>query len=132
VTLDALHTAESLDPSQSPAETPSARPGRDGAALACYLARHPTPGPKGYKYDAAFEGEIIATSYDPEFAAARALRDRGYTGRLQFFRMGNPEPALIMRDLVRAANFRATPDGRFEKYRPFEDARQVFARELSQ
>jgi hypothetical protein len=101
-------------------------------ALACALTRHSIPGTLGYRYDAIFEGEVIATSLDPEFAAARVLRDRGYTGALQFFRPCNPAPVLVMRDLVRAANFRATPDGRFEKYRPFNDASQVFGRELSQ
>jgi hypothetical protein len=40
----------------------------------------------------------VAGSFDPEFAAARVLRDL----RLQFFRlfMSGPEPALIMKDIV--------------------------------
>jgi hypothetical protein len=66
-----------------------------------------------------FGGEVIATSLDPEFAAARALRDRGLSGELRFFRPGNPVPALVMRDLVRAADD-CTTEGRFKKHQPFD------------
>jgi len=118
--MDAPYTGESPDPRHPPPDSPSACPGARVAALACVLTRHRDPGPRGYKYDVIFEGEILVTSIDPEFAAARVLRDRGYTGALQFFRPGKPGAALTMRDLVRAANFRATPDGRFAKYVPFD------------
>jgi hypothetical protein len=120
VTLDVRHTAESPDPVHHTGQDPFARPGAVGAALACTLVRHRGPGPRGYQYDVIFEGEVLVTSLDPEFAAARALRDRGHTGRLEFFRPGNPAAQLVMRDLVRAANFCATLDGRFAKYRPFD------------
>ena len=121
-------------PSQSTHHTgpePSARPGREGAALACYLARNGDPRSRGYKYDILFEDKILVTSYDPEFAAARALRDLGYSGELRFFRPGNPEPALVMKNLVKAAGYCATPDGRFRKFEPFDNVRKLFPRETT-
>ena len=121
MTQDALGTAETAEPPNHTAPLPSARPGREGEPLKCYLSRHPDPGRLGHQYDVIFEGEVIAVSHDPEFNAARALRDRGYTGRLQFFRlfMSGPEPDLTMRDLVRSADHSATPDGRFFRHHPF-------------
>jgi hypothetical protein len=126
--MDAPYTGESPDPRHPPPETPSARPGAHVAALACVLTRHKDPMSRGYRYDVTFEGEVIVTgSLDPEFAAARVLRDRGYTGRLQFFRMGNPEPALVMKDLVCAAGYSATLNARFVKFQAFDPV--VFGKE---
>ena len=126
--MDAPYTGESPDPRHPPPETPSARPGARVQALACVLTRHKDPMSRGYRYDVTFEGEVIVTgSLDPEFAAARVLRDRGYTGRLQFFRHGIHVPTLIMWDLVRSASYSATLNARFVKFQAFNPV--VFGKE---
>jgi hypothetical protein len=62
-------------------------------------------------YRATFKGEeIVARSWDPEFAACRALKARGLTGRVEFFRAGLPHPCLIVRDLARGAGLRTLED----------------------
>lgn len=73
-------------------------------------------------------------SFDPEFAAARVLRDRGYTGSLRFFRlfMSGPEPDLVMKDLVRSAGYCATPDARLKKWQPFDDRLKESVRNASE
>jgi hypothetical protein len=45
---------------------------------------------KGIQYEVAFNGEVIAAGVSPEFAACRALADRGLTGTACFWREGKP------------------------------------------
>jgi hypothetical protein len=62
-------------------------------------------------YRATLNGEEIVTrSWDPEFAACRALKARGLTGRIEFFRAGVPHPCLIIRDLAKGAGLRTLED----------------------
>jgi hypothetical protein len=64
-------------------------------------------------YRATFNNEeIVARSWDPEFAACRALKARGLTGRVEFFRAGVPHPCLIIRDLAEGAGLRTYEDER--------------------
>ena len=62
-------------------------------------------------YRATYNGdEITKRSWDPEFAACRALKARGLTGRVDFFWAGHSHPYLIVRDLVRGAALLALED----------------------
>jgi hypothetical protein len=62
-------------------------------------------------YRATFNGEeIVAQSWDPEFAACRTLKARGLSGRVEFFRAGVPHPCLIVRDLAEGAGLRSYED----------------------
>jgi hypothetical protein len=62
-------------------------------------------------YRATFDGEeIVARSWDPEFAACRALKARGLSGCVEFFRADLPHPCLIVCDLVEGAGLRTYED----------------------
>lgn len=67
------------------------------------LRRREHAGPRGYLYDAVLDGEIIASSRDPEFAACRALVRRGYRGRVDFWREGASHPSMTIMSIERAA-----------------------------
>jgi len=76
-------------------------------------------------YRATFNGEEIVTrSWGPEFAACRALKARGLTGRVEFFRAGLPHPCLVVRDLAEGAGLRTAEDECREpvlkKWQPFK------------
>ncbi len=93
--------------------------------IRAYLVRHHEPKVRGYQYDVIVSGKLLATSHNPEFAAARALVAQGATGEVHFMRLfGGPDPDLIMRDVVRAAGYTVhEPDKgtvRFAKYVPFD------------
>ena len=77
-------------------------------------------------YRATFNGEVIvAKSSDPAFAACRALKAKGLTGRVEFYRPGVPYPGLIVHDLDKAAGLRVVETEHegpiLKKWRPFED-----------
>ena len=56
-------------------------------------------------YKATLDDEVsVAQSWSPEFAACRAMKKRGLTGRVEFFWAGVPYPGLIVRDLGQGAN----------------------------
>jgi hypothetical protein len=72
-----------------------------------------------------FNGEeIVARSWDPEFAACRALKARGLAGRVEFFRAGLAHPCLIIRDLLEGAGLRTLEDDwrgpALKKWQPIE------------
>jgi len=76
-------------------------------------------------YRATFNGEeIVARSWDPEFAACRALKARGLTGRVEFFRVDVLHPYLVVRDLAEGAGLRAYEDEAhtptLRKWQPFD------------
>lgn len=75
-------------------------------------------------YKATYDNEVIVSqSWDPEFAACRALLKRGLVGSVHFFRAGNPNPSLIVHDLERAAGYRSYETDRvgpaLKKWRPY-------------
>jgi hypothetical protein len=62
-------------------------------------------------YRATLDGEeLVARSWSPMFAACRALKARGLSGRVEFFRAGVPHPCAIVRDLVQGAELRIHDD----------------------
>lgn len=64
----------------------------------------PTLTAKGCTWCVHFEGqEIVANSYDPEFAACRELLARGIKGKVTTYRDGQPCMTL---DIEKAANRR--------------------------
>ena len=76
-------------------------------------------------YRATYNGdEIVTRSWDPEFAACRALKARGLSGRVEFFREGIPHPCLVVRDLVEGAGLCTYEDEcrgpSLKKWRPIE------------
>jgi hypothetical protein len=76
-------------------------------------------------YKAIVKGEVIvAKSSDPVHAACRAMKARGLSGRVEFYRPGVPYPGLVVHDLDKAAGFRLVETERqgpvIKKWRPFE------------
>src|SRR5262249_14893688 len=64
-------------------------------------------------YRATLEGEVIVTqSWSPELAACRVMKDRGLTGRVEFFWAGVPHPGLVVRDLGQGAKVRVIEEDR--------------------
>jgi hypothetical protein len=47
-------------------------------------------GTKGQVYEITLDGEVLASGPSPEFAACRVLKDRGYSGTVEFWRAGRP------------------------------------------
>jgi hypothetical protein len=80
--------------------------------------------PKRQYYKATLNGEeIVAKSSDPEFAACRAMKAMGLSGRVEFYRPGATHPGLIVYDLIKGASLRVVEcdDGPvLKKWRPFE------------
>ncbi len=59
------------------------------------------------------DGEIIlAAATEPMFAACRALKDRGLTGAVQFWRPGKAAPDFVIRDLASGAGLTVTENTR--------------------
>jgi hypothetical protein len=85
------------------------------------LRRHPGPGGRAYRYDAVLDGEVIATSRDPEFAACRALQARGIDGIAVFRREGGGTAKLWV-PIALGAKLVTREDGRegqpFVAYKP--------------
>jgi hypothetical protein len=78
-------------------------------------------------YRAIFNGEeIVAQSWSPMFAACRALKARGLSGPVEFFRTGVPRSCAIIRDLVEGAEMRIVEDECrgpvLRKWKPFGKA----------
>jgi hypothetical protein len=76
-------------------------------------------------YKATLDGEEIVTrSSDPAFAACRAMKAKGLSGRVEFYWPGVPYPGLIVHDLDKAAELRVVDTERqgpvFKQWRPFE------------
>jgi hypothetical protein len=45
-------------------------------------------GPRGERYEVLIDGEIIASGFAPEFAACRAMQERGALGHIRLWRKG--------------------------------------------
>jgi hypothetical protein len=76
-------------------------------------------------YKATLDGvDIVTRSSDPAFAACRAMKAKGLSGRVEFYRPGVPHPGLIVHDLDKAAGLRVVDTERqgpvLKKWRPFE------------
>ena len=80
--------------------------------------------PKRQHYKATLNGEeIVAKSSDPEFAACRAMKAMGLSGRVEFYGPDGKYPGLIVHDLIKEAGLRVIEcdDGPVHKeWRPFE------------
>ena len=60
----------------------------------------------GYRYDVIFDGEtIVSGSRDPEYDAARALRDRGLRGTFRTIDFVTGKPRMIL-SIEKAARMR--------------------------
>jgi len=76
-------------------------------------------------YRATFNGEeIVAKSSDPAFAACRALKASGLSGRVEFYRPGVHYAGMIVHDLEKAAGLRVVETEQvgpiIRKWQPFE------------
>jgi hypothetical protein len=61
------------------------------------------PGSKGQRYRASHEGSILVEdSRNPEFAACRALLAKGYTGRVETWRLDGMHPTMQLNIAVGA------------------------------
>jgi hypothetical protein len=68
---------------------------------------------RGQKYAVLLDGKVIvASAYDPEYAACRALVALGITGRLEVWRSEAAYPAIIIRDIEKAAGLTIREDAR--------------------
>jgi hypothetical protein len=82
--------------------------------------------PKRQYYKATLDGEVIVSkSADPEFAACRAMKAMGLSGRVEFYRPGVSYPGLIVHDLSKAAGLRVveteTVGPILKKWHPLEE-----------
>src|SRR5262249_15681368 len=67
-------------------------------------------GARGYSYEVRYaSGVLVASTRDPEFAAARALVARGMRGQLEVWREGGSAPSMGL-DIEKAARL-ATREG---------------------
>lgn len=60
------------------------------ASIALNLIPTEKFGTRGQIYEIHFNGEVIASGTSPEFNACRVLKDRGFTGKAEFYRPGKP------------------------------------------
>lgn len=76
-----------------------------------------------HRYEVTLNDEILCTSRDPEFAAARALLSLGVKGTLTTARPAPPNKVDMILDIERAAKLStyetAKESPRFVLYRPF-------------
>jgi hypothetical protein len=94
---------------------------------------------RGQTYNAHLgspDGErIVADALDVEFAACRALKARGVTGRVETWRAGSTSASLFINDIDEAAEMTVREDAtrvvQRVKYRPWSGAR-VSSRQLDQ
>ena len=82
-------------------------------------------------YSATFKGkEIVARSSDPEHAACRALKARGLTGCVAFYRPEAAHPGMIVRDLNMAADLHVVEAESqlpsLRAWRSFDVAKKIF------
>jgi hypothetical protein len=87
----------------------------------------------GYRYDVILDGEVIVSrSRDPEYDAARVLRDRGHRGRFRTIDFNTGRPRMIL-DIEKAAKLRtverdAAGPPTVGLYRPMSDDDKARAR----
>ena len=84
--------------------------------------------PKRQYYKATLDGEVIvAKAPDPAFAACRAMKAMGLSGRVEFYRPGVAYPGLIVHDLDKGARLRVVETEQegpvIKHWRPIQTAR---------
>ena len=89
------------------------------------FVRPKTRSAKRQYYEVILDGAVIVSkSADPVHAACRAMMAIGLSGRVEFYRPGDPYPSLIVHDLDKAAMLRVVETKRvgpvIKKWRPFE------------
>lgn len=116
------------NPAISPATTTAGRVGTVSAPHRVVVeVSHRTTGgaSRGGRtiYRVTFEGEVLLTSWEPDYSACRALLAKGHTGIVESWRGGAKFPSMVLNIETGAKRSISEPDGGSPKlsvFAPYE------------